>query len=107
VKLKPIKFLAAYPEGLVELSGDKFSVNGRDLVVHLPRDPSRYGDPFYKVSELNTGFRVPIPQTRDRDEAIALATVQVLLIDDAAWARSIAAAAEQRKALKRIDGGVL
>lgn len=103
-KLKPITFLAAYKDGLVETSGHEFEVNGRKLVVHKTRPALLPVDKFYKVSEATVGFSVPIPNTTKRAEAVQFGAEEASKIDEESWQRVIKQYAEFRKSLNIVQG---
>lgn len=104
MKLKPTTFLAIHKDGLVELPGHEFEVNGRKLVVHKVRPALQPIDKNYKVSEATVGFSVPIKDTTRRDEAVQFGTEEVLSIDEESWLRAIKHFDEFRKTLRVVAG---
>lgn len=104
MKLKPTTFLAIHKDGLVELPGHEFEVNGRKLVVHKARPQLQAIDKNYKVSEATVGFAVPIKDTARRDEAVQFGTEEASKIDEESWQRVIKQYAEFRKSLSIVRG---
>lgn len=68
--MSPITFQAAFADGLVSLTGEAFEFQGNWFVVHKGREP--YEKQFF-VSEIGTGFCVPIAATRNKRVAVAAA----------------------------------
>lgn len=104
MKLKPTSFRAIYQDGLVQLDGHGFSVNGRQLVVHKTRPALLPIDKFYKVSELTAGFSVPIASTTVRATAVRRAADAMKGITDESWKREIARHLAIGKKLKVVEG---
>jgi hypothetical protein len=102
MKLKSTSFYAIYPDGLVQLDGHGFSVNGRSLVVHKPRAENLAWDRDYKISEESLGFGIDIPSTRSRTAAVSSAVIVVSAISQTEWDRRMAAAQAHRKSLNII-----
>jgi hypothetical protein len=102
MKLKPTSFYAIYPDGLVQLDGHGFNVDGRALVVHKPRVENRTWDNHYKISEASLGFGIEIPTTRSRTAAVSSAVIVVSAISQTEWDRRMAAAQAHRKSLNII-----
>lgn len=69
MKFTPTKFYAAFADGLLEMTGYAFQAIDRTFVLHLMREPYREWDKNYKVSDAETGFGFPIPDTRNRQIA--------------------------------------
>lgn len=104
MKLKPTSFYAIYQDGLVQLDGHGFSVNGRQLVVHKTRPALLPIDKFYKISEATAGFAVPIESTTVRAVAVQFAVDAMKGVSDESWKREIVRHLALAKSMKVVKG---
>jgi hypothetical protein len=103
MRLKPITFQAIYADGLVQLEGHSFEVDGRELVVHKERPQLLVIDPNYKVSSI-IGFGIPIDPTKSRFNAAISAENEVSKIGAEEWAARCKLASDARKTLTVVEG---
>jgi hypothetical protein len=103
MKLDPITFHAIYADGLVELQGHAFEVNGRKMVVHKVRPLLAAIDKAYKISEANVGFAVRISPTNNRAEAVRLGSTEVQGISEESWQAFIKSAEKFRVSLSILE----
>lgn len=97
--MKKITFYGAFEDGLLLMTGHEFAMSGYTFVVHKGREPF---DQEYRVSELKTGFAVPIAKTRNRQIAVETAKGVIASLSEHDLTERLEAAAVRRSKLKVI-----